>query len=594
MRLDDRPVEPNASRTRRSWVRWARVVALALAAAGLLAAALIVPGWLVAITPRPVVRGTVITVLWTLFAIYVIAMPAVLIGLLRSSIVVTRARRRRDPAALKPGLRLLLLSSSCLVGLILIEVGSTIELRWSLRLPALPTRFAADASAKADADGELYLVVIGESSARGEPYHPWLSVGQLVGWQLERVFPGRKVRVDVRAEGGLCLEQAVLLLETLQRRPDAIMVFSGHNEFITRLGPTRNVRHYVEEGPLSQLALIDLARSRSSAAKLILGTLDSYYGEKTPPLDSTRAFIDHPAHSPEEYRFLCEDFAMRLDAFADYCTQIQALPIMIIPGANDGSYEPNRSVLDGSTPADARSTFEQEFQAVRAAEAGNPEASIAKYRRLARQHPEFAETHYRLARLLAAAGKWDEAKGHFVLARDLDGFIMRCPSPLREAYRTAARRHGALLVDSPRVLARFAPHGILDDYLFHDAQHLNLRGIVALANDVLAQLKERRALNWPESIPAPRVDIEECARHFDLDARKWSEICRRSASFYVRTATVRFDGSGRAQVARQYEQAALELEAGRPPLESNNPSIALAAALTGVGKSTPAPNGGDD
>ena len=291
---------------------------------------------------------------------------------------------------------------------------------------------------------------------------------------------------------------------------------------------------------------------------------------------------------------------MRLDAFADYCNEIRALPILIIPGSNDGSFEPNRSVLDGSTRADARYKFEQDFQAVRAAEATDPEASIAGYIRLAKQHPEFAETHFRLARLLAAAGKWNEAKSHFVLARDLDGFLLRCPSTLQEAYRTVAR-HGALLVDSPRVLDRVAPHEILDDFLFHDAQHPNLRGIVALANDALAQLKERRAFNWPESIPAPRVDINECAQHFNLDARKWSEICRRSASFYFRTATVRFDPSDRERVCEEYERAAVAIDAGRPPLESDNPNIALAARLAeswrtdGAGRSAPRSNGcGDD
>ena len=287
MGIDDRPVEPSASRTHASWVRWARVVAAAILAGGLVMAAMTVPGWMVAITPRWVVRRAVITMLWTLFGVYWIAMPAVLLGLIWSSFAVARVRRRRDSAVLARGLRVLLLSSSCLLGLILIETGSAFKNRWSRRLPALPTRFPAESSTKTDSVGSLYLVVVGESSARGEPYHPWLSVGQIVGWQLERVFPGRNVRVDVCAEGGLCLEQAILLLETLERRPDAIMLFSGHNEFITRLGPTRNVRHYVEEGPLSQLALIDLARSKSSAARLILGTLDGYYGERTPPLDST-------------------------------------------------------------------------------------------------------------------------------------------------------------------------------------------------------------------------------------------------------------------------------------------------------------------
>src|SRR5262249_60270803 len=97
-----------------------------------------------------------------------------------------------------------------------------------------------------------------------DPYRPWLSVGQIVGWQLERIFPGREIRVDIRADGGLCLEQAVLRLEDLKRRPEAILVFTGHNEFQARYGWARHVRHYVEGGPESPPALLGLPRRRLS------------------------------------------------------------------------------------------------------------------------------------------------------------------------------------------------------------------------------------------------------------------------------------------------------------------------------------------
>src|SRR5262249_39348618 len=185
-------------------------------------------------------------------------------------------------------------------------------------------------------DDPLYLVVVGESSARGEPYHPWISVGQVVGWQLERVFPGREIRVDIRADGGLCLEQAVLKLEDLKRRPEAIIVFAGHNEFQARYGWSRNVRHYVEEGPGSPLALLELARRSSSTAHLILATLDRYYGEPPPPPRVTRELVDHPTCAPKEYAYLREDFHRRLDDLAGYCRRIGALPILIVPGSNDG------------------------------------------------------------------------------------------------------------------------------------------------------------------------------------------------------------------------------------------------------------------
>ena len=250
------------------------------------------------------------------------------------------------------------------------EAGSAITLRRRSRLADLPSRFAngtsrtvkhdwsvtvppatplPEAAAKPAANREVSIVVVGESSARGEPYHPWVSVGQIVAWQLQRVFPETRFHVDVLAEGGLCLEQSVLLLYELNRRPDLVVVFSGHNEFQARYGWSRNVRHYVEEGPRSRLALIALLRQASSTGRLILDALDRFRGEMPPPARATRELVDHPTCTTEEYAFLREDYGRRMDALAAWCRRIGALPILIVPPSNDGAFEPNRSVLAGST-----------------------------------------------------------------------------------------------------------------------------------------------------------------------------------------------------------------------------------------------------
>jgi hypothetical protein len=546
--------------------------------------------WLVVITPRWLVRVVSIGFLWTLLGGYALALPAVLIGGVWSYRAAVRARRRRDRAALVRALRGLLLTSSCLAGLVLMEAAAEIHRRWSERIPALPTSFAesparrspgpSPAGSGSPAVAGLSLVVVGESSALGEPYQPWVSVGQVVGWQLERVFPGREIQVDLRADGGLCLEQAVLRLEDLKRRPDALIVFAGHNEFQARYGWSRNVRHYVEEGPESPLALLELARGCSSTAQLILATLDRYYGETPPPQRASRELVDHPVCSPKEYAYLREDFHRRLEALAGYCRRIGSQAILIVPGSNDGAFEPSRSVLTGSTPAAERAAFAREFRAARAAEI-DPHAAIAAYRRLLDRHPEFAEAHYRLARLLVQGGTTDQeaARRHFIRARDLDGLPLRCPSDFRSGLAAAARRHDAVLIDGPALLASHSPQGILDDRLYHDAHHLNLAGTVALAQEILEQLHRRRAFGWPAATPAPRIDLEDCARHFGLDTARWAEICRRTAGFYVRTAFVRYDPTERLHLVHQYEQAAHALENGGPLPASCPPSLALPISI---------------
>ena len=108
---------------------------------------------------------------------------------------------------------------------------------------------------------------------------------------------------------------------------------------------------------------------------------------------------------------------------------------------------------------------------------------------------------------------------------------LRCPEPLREAYRKVAARHpSVVLVDGPRVLAAKSRHGIIDDRFFHDAQHPNLHGYAALAEDLMKQL-ERRAFSWPDGKPVPVVDAEICARHFGIDALRWAEVATRDFWF---------------------------------------------------------------
>ncbi len=137
-------------------------------------------------------------------------------------------------------------------------------------------------------------------------------------------------------------------------------------------------------------------------------------------------------------------------------------------------------------------------------EAKDPAEAVRIYRELVKRHPEFAETHYRLARLLEQTGAWDEARDHYAKARECDGMPLRCPEPLRQAYREVAAGHpSVVLVDGPRVLEAKSRHGIIDDRFFHDAQHPNLHGYVALAEDLLNQLCSRGAFSWPAGTNGP-------------------------------------------------------------------------------------------
>ena len=226
-----------------------------------------------------------------------------------------------------------------------------------------------------------------------------------------------------------------------------------------------------------------------------------------------------------------------------------------------------------------RQAFAREVIHARALEAKDKGEARRIYADLVKRHPEFAETHYRLARLLEQSALWNEARDHYVQARELDGMPLRCPEPLRQVYQKVAARHpSVILVDGPKVLEARSRHGIVGFQFFHDAQHPNLHGYVALAEDVMNQLGKRRALGWPEGTAVPVVDAEVCARHFGMSPARWALVASRDEWFFCASAYIRYDPQYRNKVASEYLRAAAAIRAGCDPASAGHAGLGHAAA----------------
>ena len=235
-----------------------------------------------------------------------------------------------------------------------------------------------------------------------------------------------------------------------------------------------------------------------------------------PPRGGHRTLVDVPAYTEDERRILFDDFRKRLDRIVSWAEALGALPVLVLPAANDAGFEPNRSYLGPETRYAERARVAEEFLSIRAEEDRDPLSSINRYRELLSRHPSFAEAHYRLGVRLDAKGEDEEAYQHFVLARDLDGFPMRMPSDFQQAYRDVAKKHRSILVDGQALFHMIGRDGQLDESYFLDAMHPTLRGQAALARSILQGLRAAHAFGWPESVPAPRVDPADLVKEYHL------------------------------------------------------------------------------
>ncbi|HMF35372.1 MAG TPA: hypothetical protein VKF17_01980, partial [Isosphaeraceae bacterium] len=177
---------------------WLRIAAVARTLALLILAFVVLPGW-IPLLPRAVVRRMTESFLRGVLLVYGALLLAGLIGApVTAWLLVRSSRRGRRPSAL---VRIFLLCFSCLFSLAALEIGSAAWRSWMHRLPVLPTSFPDKAP------GDYRIVVLGGSSALGEPFRPWISVGQIVAWQLQRAVPTRRFELDILAFLGDSLEQ---------------------------------------------------------------------------------------------------------------------------------------------------------------------------------------------------------------------------------------------------------------------------------------------------------------------------------------------------------------------------------------------------
>ncbi|HZW32639.1 MAG TPA: hypothetical protein VFF52_18140 [Isosphaeraceae bacterium] len=523
-----------------------RLLALAVPIAVVVTAAIVLPGW-IPLLPRVVRRGMIETLLRAVLFGYTAMVLAAVVG--TPVLIGWAAWGRPSGTARRRWMGGLSICVACLLAIVVLEPASAAWRGWMHRFPTLPTTFE-EAPA-----GEYRILVLGGSSALGEPYRPWLSVGQIVAWQLQEAAPGRRVECEILAWLGESLEQQHHKLARIKHRPQAVIIYSGHNEFAARFEEERDP--WVDEEPGNWL-LQPVYRGTllSPFCRLAYEIISKNRLDRPPPLTGRHQLIDPPLCSPSESADILADFTQRLESLVAYCERIGALPILIIPPANEAGFEPSRSTLPPTVPQAERRRVVEEFQTARAAESRDPARAAAGYAAILARHPGFAEAHFRLARLLERGGQWAEAGRHYLAALDNDGLPIRCPAPFRAAYQQVARRHPhCILIDGRRELAAISPNGLIGDRVIQDTHHPTLTGYVALAGAVLREMQLRNALDPCRMIELP-LSPAACARHFSMDASKWATVYERTSVHFKRVAGYRFDPAERLEKSRRFAEAA--------------------------------------
>jgi hypothetical protein len=316
--------------------------------------------------------------------------------------------------------------------------------------------------------------VLGESTAAGFPYLRNGAFSRVLADALRDVMPGDTVEVVNLAVAAVSSYVVWdIALEALREHPDAIIAYSGHNEYYGVYGAASR-RTGSAYPPLTRLMV---RASRFKTIRLLSSLLRRRSGPPKGAVDVSRM----------EQLATTAPIVVESETDRRGPRQLQSnLETIAVAARSKGAI-----LFVGSQASNVRDL--------------TPFASIGT------TAEERADSVYRRAHRDLASGRIDEARAGFVAARDLDAVKFRATSNINRAIREVVAQ-GAVYVPTAELIAANSPDSIPGNELFYEHVHPRREGVVLLARSYFEALA---------AVPAFRARM-----HLER-LRPWKEYERR-------------------------------------------------------------------
>ena len=322
---------------------------------------------------------------------------------------------------------------------------------------------------------DIYRVfAMGGSSAAGYPYGFNGTYSRVVKDILQDRMPDKQVEVvnvGISAISSYTLYDQVA--EILQQKPDAILIYAGHNEFYGALGVGSNenlggfpwfVRGYLK---LQQYKTFLLLRNTIVGAGKWTASL--FGAQEIDPnatlmeriINSRSIALNGPKH-----QLAMHQFDSNLSAILDSFTQ-QGIPVWL--GSLASNYKDQAPFVDVPDALDAQE-----------------------------QPLPLASTIFQEGQSLLVNGDADAAQNQFAYAKDLDGLKFRAPESINQIIREKATEYEQVhYVPVYETFVEHSPNGIVGNELMLEHLHPNAKGYFLMgASFAQAMLENERLAEW--------------------------------------------------------------------------------------------------
>jgi tetratricopeptide (TPR) repeat protein len=369
------------------------------------------------------------------------------------------------------------------------------------------------------APGTFRVVFQGESSAAGYPYGHGGAPSRMLAQRLQATFPDRPIEVVNAAFTAI---SSYTLLDQVDdivaQRPDAVMIYTGHNEYygVLGAGSTRTV------GGARPLVRAYLALRRLRTVQL-LGRLvgpgadarvDARAAARDADADDAPRTVMQllagdrriPLGSPLYERGLAQFRGNLAAMLARY--RARGIPVFVGTVVSNERDQPP-FVTGFAAGTDTTAWWSRYGEGTAALARGDTASAMRALADAVRMDDMAAAGHYALARLHEARGDSVAARAGYRAAKERDELRFRAPEAINAIIREEAARHGATLVETQRAVERASPGGVPGHTLVLEHLHPNLDGYFVIADAFYAALRARGLpAPWAGAVPAAQARRE--------------------------------------------------------------------------------------
>lgn len=383
------------------------------------------------------------------------------------------------------------------------------------------------------------IFVLGESAAQGTPA-PSFGFARILEAMLGQQFPDTKFEVVNAAMRGINSHVILpIARECAGQSPDLFVIYMGNNEAAGLYAPEPdafNFTPYLRLLRTSQwIKSTKLAQAMDRLVRAVAKKNPDARPQDMELFRRKRLLPDDPRRAA-----VYANFRRNLE---DICRAARAsgAPVVVSTvAANLRDFPPLGSLHRPGLASADLAAWEGSYAKGTNAEARNlPAEAIPHYLEALKLDDHYAELHFRLGRCCQAAGRAEDARRYFTLARDWDAMQFRADTRLNEIIREIAKANQSsevVLADCERVLAERAAGegGLPGSGWFHDHVHFNFDGDYLVARTLLADISKALKLGASPGATNQVLSRQACAEAIGFSA--WDEISVQAAM--VRATTL--------------------------------------------------------